>query len=1600
MSSLLFFILASSAVAVAVSSADANQVPLMEAIHVPSGNTNQTGLYSDPNAYIIPWSEIATDSIDITEAQNSVFQDERKMNRFNTTYFEMNGIYCRDLMDLFLDPLLQQYPVTSDGYNDVIENNEFYQVCSINSTNSTYSNYYQNIIPLIPSKLDAPELFDSFVQQFTQNHEYRCLSAIKSDYYFWMSTFSPSFIAFNTTLSFDGPYLYFGCIPFPIESFDIAGSNPTKEPFVGRVYKPSGAVASGLTLKNFFRVYWTGSVGQLDFATPLACTPTINSTVYPNAPFYTSISPKPNSYVTMGCTNNQPINLTGMWNVSGTLKESPVKFLYNTTIFYKITNLVQTFYNQTIYEAPGNVTPSVSPIASPIVSPVPVIPVPEIFVPYCVVDPYFPTNHTLFEVIYYHDLQKAVTFCNTLNNITRIIYIRENTLIFLNKSLNLAFSYPNATLEINGRGSMILCDNCDAHIIQITSATQQSIFIKNITFVNTNGFFDFGNEQLATGSDLNRETLKTQESPSSTTSSLKHFSMENVQIYNEVPLVKINYFPKWRNMTVDVFDTAITQLDSSLELDIDTKYETGIKNMQLYEEMQLFLSALVNERTPDTSNPYYSEYRPHLKIPSVRQVISVIYHGTFSMESCSLYGSREFGILAYKNNNPNFIYSNGSVTIHNLVGQHHWGSMIHLDAVFQVDIRYVNCTWFCGGWLETIIANFIISPIPIIRIKLRETISMPEQLDTSLPRQIVIIRNNDLLTDEFTSTPGYFPLNNTFVPNTRLFTGNPFVYFTTATTGYQASLWLSGINNNPNILVQFQLLNNHFNGMPQALRLTSFIHDQSGSYPSVLNYGYEHLINAYLAPLTSNPSVLIFNDVSGQLVLRLLQYINSKVDDNDGLDISLNPPLMNGESRDSTKNLLGSNDISIPASSTNICNDYCIPASFVFECTVSKTYLVSETLIQYSNVSNAIIYCPYPNIRIIDVNITESMLGFRYSDRNTVTGGLPKSVLVYSSIVGGSKIIGRHVFYQTISNIYMDEMELTFSNIVFEPETPGLGDNYNRVLFQLAPDPLLYVGSPTSAPTLNMKWKKLEFKMSIFNLTTNINYVKGFECLACQLETLTIQTSTFHHTVNHLKENLTNPISLTPLAPLTLYYGEYIHILAHPANAISYLHLTGNSIPDRLNYYFFVRISAGNTGVNGFYVQNNQLKWFNPMQWIDPLPIGRLYGHPLSDVIINTNLPSEIAATVSMQLLHMIGIVSLPLNISTTYINQNTLDFYSVNFPPPSDDQVTTSNLYELKASNGVINSPIVGIHWYIPQSGYTLAQLNALFPNIKSNVIGVESGLSSNGITTETINTPSNRSLVDYPASLFFIRSGLPNIGTRISTDDLYDLYIPCNDAPILASSNVTVQNAVSIRLFNSRNTESGGNVFETVFGEAYDYYNYVITVQQKVLDLSCLSCNGLCPEPTASPLTMYAIIAFISTNLIFFCWLIPCDGLRICFEQNKLWRLRVKTLREKQIEIEDEEIEKEPPAPPEQSETDQQVVTPILLQEEQPKDTKTTPALDEKTPKENDVKIQSTSSSDTPAKPLNSVIKKPSIKEKVTTSVKKKLGELTSSLKTKKKK
>jgi len=52
------------------------------------------------------------------------------------------------------------------------------------------------------------------------------------------------------------------------------------------------------------------------------------------------------------------------------------------------------------------------------------------------------------------------------------------------------------------------------------------------------------------------------------------------------------------------------------------------------------------------------------------------------------------------------------------------------------------------------------------------------------------------------------------------------------------------------------------------------------------------------------------------------------------------------------------------------------------------------------------------------------------------------------------------------------------------------------------------------------------------------------------------------------------------------------------------------------------------------------------------------------------------------------------------------------------------------------------------------------------------------------------------------------------------------------------------------------------------------------------------------------------------------------------------------------------------------------------------------------NDVKNQSTSSSDTPAKPLKSVIKKSSIRGNVTRSVKKKLGELTSSLKTKKKK
>ena len=393
------------------------------------------------------------------------------------------------------------------------------------------------------------------------------------------------------------------------------------EPYTQRVYKSPSY--TGYTLKNYFRVYWTNSQNQLEPILPSGtCVPTINATLG-GSPVITMI-PAPNAYVDVGCTSTRSLNLTGTWTVASVLQESPVKYLHNITIFYKFSNFVMTFHNETPFGSvvPPSTSPYVSPHVSPYVSPEPTITQEEIYIPYCIVDPFYTLDNSnasaLFEVIYYHDLQKAITYCNTLPNITRNIYIRENTLIFLNKSLILPFSYDNMSLVIHGQGSMILCDNCGTHTIRVDS-TQQSITFKNISFINTNGFFDFGNEQLNTGTDLNGQTLKTQEIPNSISSSLKSFYMENVYFYNEIPLVKMNFYPRWRNMTVDVYADSITQLPSSLEFDHDTKYENPTKNQELYEEMKLFLEGtMINERNPSANplNPYNSLYRPQLKTPS------------------------------------------------------------------------------------------------------------------------------------------------------------------------------------------------------------------------------------------------------------------------------------------------------------------------------------------------------------------------------------------------------------------------------------------------------------------------------------------------------------------------------------------------------------------------------------------------------------------------------------------------------------------------------------------------------------------------------------------------------------------------------------------------------------------------------------------------------------------------------------------------------------------------------------------------------------------------------------------------------------------------
>jgi hypothetical protein len=229
------------------------------------------------------------------------------------------------------------------------------------------------------------------------------------------------------------------------------------------------------------------------------------------------------------------------------------------------------------------------------------------------------------------------------------------------------------------------------------------------------------------------------------------------------------------------------------------------------------------------------------------------------------------------------------------------------------------------------------------------------------------------------------------------------------------------------------------------------------------------LENIETAILSLNDDYILFNDP--RKVPRQIQYQNNIISPITHIAGSSHDIKVGSPSQD---NFL---------TSSNYCDDLCIPLSLQQICTVDITVAIS--MFNFHTLQTAISTCPYGVIVMMNSAHYESITtNFVYTGRITTT----LRVLSFSTI---TTIHGNHIFLQNCIPSELIPTSITFVGVIFKPTSPT---------------PIISVVPSVSTCV----YQNLIFQQTTFSINqTFANLVDGYKCEECTVSNITFTATTF-----------------------------------------------------------------------------------------------------------------------------------------------------------------------------------------------------------------------------------------------------------------------------------------------------------------------------------------------------------------------------------------------------------------------------------------------------------------------------------------------------------
>lgn len=298
------------------------------------------------------------------------------------------------------------------------------------------------------------------------------------------------------------------------------------------------------------------------------------------------------------------------------------------------------------------------------------------------------------------------------------------------------------------------------------------------------------------------------------------------------------------------------------------------------------------------------------------------------------------------------------------------------------------------------------------------------------------------------------PSGNIYNPNTRFIVGDPFRGYGDINIGYLSQFWISGLKSNT--YQNISLRNINTNGFPIGGRISD-----SDRTALILN---------------DNGNVLYEDN---KVLLRQIQYSNN---------INLNIKGSLYDLRYNTPTF----DV-ITTDSSLYCNGLCPPDTPLTYCKVGSNLTLSST--QYNTINNALRYCPYNRILLIDTLYNENI---NYTFPNT-RFSIPSTTLLLLSFVN-SVINGKHIFTSTCNGLNEITPDIfTIQGITFETQLIS-----NENVIELANGGCVL--------------PNIIFDTNTFNINSSSLYdtMKIIDCNLCYINNLNFTNNIFNNQSNNI----------------------------------------------------------------------------------------------------------------------------------------------------------------------------------------------------------------------------------------------------------------------------------------------------------------------------------------------------------------------------------------------------------------------------------------------------------------------------------------------------